>query len=65
MTRYHRKWDRRERLLRALHKLLGQLHNANVKYGIEAGFLNQSDADRLYARLGTMANRIKRELDRG
>ena len=65
MTRYHRTWDRRGRLLRACLKLLGELNRANVKYGIDAAFVSQADAERLYTRLQRTTNRIKRELEHG
>lgn len=52
MTRYHRKWDRRERLLRAALRLLKKM----------APYAGSAE---LYDDAKRMVNRIKRELDRG
>ena len=52
MTRYHRKWDRRERLLRVVLKLLVK----TIPYVLDYV---------LYDRTKRMVNRIKRELEHG
>lgn len=58
MTRYHRKWDRRERLLRAVVRLLKE---AQIDLGT-----NPSVPDfKMYERIKCMINRVERELNRG
>jgi hypothetical protein len=65
MTRYHRKWDRRGRLLNAVRKLLGAIRIASDASVREAGRPRSAEAERLYVRSKLMVARIKRELSRG
>jgi hypothetical protein len=64
MTKYHRKWDRRERLLRAVQKLLAGIIIASDSSVADAGRPRNAHAERLYARSKAMVERIKRELDK-
>lgn len=54
VTRYHRKWDRRDRLLRACLKLLAEIVGV-MDSSVEVGGLSW--------RTKWMVSRIKRELD--
>jgi hypothetical protein len=69
MTRYHRPWDRRGRLLAAVQKLIVGIiiaSDASV-VGSDKAFSRprNPDAERLYVRSKKMVARIKRELSRG
>ena len=61
MTRYHRKWDRRERLLRAARLLLVEIINISDR-AVAKGALRNAEVERLYGRSKLMVARIKREL---
>ena len=65
MTRYHRKWDRRGRLLNAVQRLLAGIIIASDASVREVGRPRNEHADRLYVRAKSMVNRIKRELANG
>ena len=65
MTRYHRKWDRRGRLLSAVQKLLAEIIIASDKSVIERGAPRSAEPERLYVRSRSMVVRIKRELSNG
>jgi hypothetical protein len=65
VTRYHRKWDRRGRLLRAARNLLGAIRIASDASVREADRPRSLEAERLYRRSVKMVARIKRELSRG
>jgi hypothetical protein len=65
MTRYHRKWDRRGRLLNAVQKLLTGIIIASDKSVVERGLPRNAESERLYVRSKSMAVRIKRELSNG
>ena len=65
MTRYHRPWDRRGRLLSAVQKLLAGIiiaSDASVRDTVRP---RNAEAERLYVRSRKMVARIKRELSRG
>lgn len=65
MTRYHRKWDRRGRLLNAVQRLLAGIiiaSDASVRDTVRP---RNAEAERLYTRSKSMVARIKRELSRG
>jgi hypothetical protein len=65
VTRYHRKWDRRGRLLNAVQKLLAGIIIASDASVREAGRPRSPEAERLYVRSVKMAYRIKKELSNG
>jgi len=65
VTRYHRKWDRRGRLLNAVRKLLAGIITASDNSVIERGQPRSEDAEWLYFRAKSMVIRIKKELSRG
>lgn len=65
MTRYHRPWDRRGRLLSAVQKLLAGIIIASDTSVINAERPRTKDAERLYVRSKKMVARIKRELEHG
>ena len=65
MTRYHRKWDRRGRLLSAVQKLLASIIIASDASVIERGRPRNADAECLYFRAKSMIIRIKKELSNG
>jgi hypothetical protein len=65
VTRYHRKWDRRGRLLSAVQKLLAGIIIASDKSVIERGLPRNAESERLYVRSESMVARIKRELSNG
>ncbi len=65
MTRYHRPWDRRGRLLAAVQKLLAGIIIASDKSVVERGASRNYEAERLYVRSKKMIARIKRELEYG
>lgn len=64
MTRYHRKWDRRGRLLSAVQKLLAGIIIASDTSVINRGMPRSDESERLYVRSKSMVARIKRELSR-
>jgi hypothetical protein len=61
VTRYHRKWDRRGRLLNACRRLFAEILNSTDRVDRP----RSDEAERLYVRSKSMLNLIKRELDRG
>jgi hypothetical protein len=65
VTRYHRKWDRRGRLLNAVQKLLAGIIIASDTSVINRGVPRARDAEKLYVRSKLMVARIKRELEHG
>ncbi len=65
VTRYHRPWDRRGRLLNAVQRLLAGViiaSDASVRDTVRP---RSADAERLYVRSKKMVARIKKELSRG
>ena len=65
MTRYHRKWDRRGRLLSAVQKLLAGIIIASDVSVVDNNRIRSPEAERLYVRSVKMVARIKRELSNG
>jgi hypothetical protein len=65
MTRYHRKWDRRGRLLNAVRILLDKVIIASDNSVSVSLRPRSADAERLYTRSKSMVARIKRELEHG
>jgi len=65
VTRYHRKWDRRGRLLNAVQRLLASVIIASDKSVLDAGRPRNEHAERLYVRSKSMVARIKRESSNG
>lgn len=65
MTRYHRPWDRRGRLLNAVQKLLVGIINVSDASAIDSARPRSDEAERLYVRSKKMVARIKRELESG
>jgi hypothetical protein len=65
MTRYHRKWDRRGRLLNAVQKLLAGIIIASDNSVSLSLRPRTREAERLYVRSKSMVARIKRELSNG
>lgn len=65
MTRYHRKRDRRGRLLNAVQRLLASVIIASDASVREADRPRSPEAERLYTCSRSMVARIKRELSRG
>jgi hypothetical protein len=65
MTRYHRKWDRRGRLLNAVQRLLASVIIASDKSVVVHNRPRSDELERLYVRSKSMVARIKRELSRG
>jgi hypothetical protein len=65
MTRYHRKWDRRGRLLNAVQRLLASVIVASDISVAEFDRPRSPYAERLYVRTVKMQRRIKKELSNG
>jgi hypothetical protein len=65
MTRYHRKWDRRGRLLNAVQRLLASVIIASDKSVVVHNRPRSDESERLYVRSKSMVARIKRELSNG
>lgn len=65
MTRYHRKWDRRGRLLNAVRRLLAGIVIASDKSVADTVRPRDDGAERLYVRSKKMIARIKKELEYG